>query len=1033
MKIGQSLYETGNTIVTQLIERLIHCGCVIRTPYRALLPAAFCLFACGLLGLSSTAQAQPTNVNLPNTTINSVSVTVQATNSITANNGYVVGGSATVTFIAGNSIVLGPGFQATGGSAAFTFQASVSGQQTVATPTFSPGAATYSAPPTVTISTATSGATIRYTMDGSTPSETAGTVYTGAITVNNSLTIKAIAYESGWTDSTVASATYTVTGPQPTISSISPGSGAPGNSVTISGYGFGTSGTVTFGGVAATTSNWGYVPPCTGQGCSGNPPATIQATVPSGIVGTVNAVVTAGGVPSPAFGFTVNEAAPSAVPPMTVTPPSATMSGAAGVEQGLTFTVSSPNGVGDLADVQVLMNWGVWGTDSCYVMYYPNSNQMYLLADDGSTPKGPLTPGTSGTQSNTQCTLDAATSSFQVTGNNLSLMLGLTFSSSFLGIQQAYVLADSLGGMSSGSFYAGNVGAWTVTGYSSQLPTGLLTSAPTTQGTGGTFTFQMTDVNGAGFMPQAYFGFGSSPSALGCSIALYHDPGTSSANGAWLLADNGSWSGPVLPGSGTVESNSNCTITGAGASGSDSGNGSGNVWTYTISVIFNAAFSGTQNIYVDVLDHAGQSTGYQLEGQYTVRYLFNDTFEVVLPTSATVTPGDTATYKIAVQQPGYAGTIGLMSLGGTCPNGDTVSFTNASGTSNADHTMTLSVPVPSNITWLWDGCVSINGDTTIDLSAVVWGNEVDYQGNVTMTLVVHTDGSAVAIVSPTSITLPAGVVNSQYQGAAGVTITASGGDGNYNWAATGLPPNLTMNSGTGVISGMPISAGPWNNVVVTVTDGPYGEAHQQYTITINPGTTPLVTTPTFSEPGGSYSSTQTVTISTTTSGATIRYTTDNSTPTETNGTQCSGSGSCSVTIASTTTLKAIAYESGWADSAVASAVYTITTAVANPTFSEPGGSYSSTQTVAVSTTTSGATIGYTIDGSTATEANGTQCSSPCSVTIASTTTLKAIAYESGWADSAVASAVYTITVCVPTKEYIYLGGRLIAVANCGAQ
>jgi hypothetical protein len=43
-----------------------------------------------------------------------------------------------------------------------------------AAPSFSPAGGTYSSGQTVAISTATSGALIRYTLDGSTPSETAG-------------------------------------------------------------------------------------------------------------------------------------------------------------------------------------------------------------------------------------------------------------------------------------------------------------------------------------------------------------------------------------------------------------------------------------------------------------------------------------------------------------------------------------------------------------------------------------------------------------------------------------------------------------------------------------------------------------------------------------------------------------------------------------------------------------------------------------------------------------------------------------------
>jgi hypothetical protein len=36
-----------------------------------------------------------------------------------------------------------------------------------------------------------------------------------------------------------------------------------------------------------------------------------------------------------------------------------------------------------------------------------------------------------------------------------------------------------------------------------------------------------------------------------------------------------------------------------------------------------------------------------------------------------------------------------------------------------------------------------------------------------------------------------------------VALTGTGGDGMYSWSATGLPPGLSMNSATGVISGVP--------------------------------------------------------------------------------------------------------------------------------------------------------------------------------------------------------------------------------------
>jgi hypothetical protein len=171
-----------------------------------------------------------------------------------------------------------------------------------------------------------------------------------------------------------------------------------------------------------------------------------------------------------------------------------------------------------------------------------------------------------------------------------------------------------------------------------------------------------------------------------------------------------------------------------------------------------------------------------------------------------------------------------------------------------------------------------------------------------------------------------------------------------------------------------------------------------------------VDTPMFSPGGGTYSSAQSVSITTSTSGATIRYTTDGSTPTSTTGTIYSSA----VSISSTSTLKAIAYKSGMVDSSVTSATYTINTGtVAAPQFSPAGGTYSSSQSVAITTSTSGATIRYTTDGSTPTSTTGTLYSS--AVSISSTTTLKAIAYKSGMTDSSVTTAAYTISGSGPTK------------------
>jgi len=78
----------------------------------------------------------------------------------------------------------------------------------VAQPAISPASGSYTGAQTVTI-TATPGAAIYYTTDGSTPT-TSSTVYTGPITVGASETITAIGAEAAYQNSIPVSATYTI-------------------------------------------------------------------------------------------------------------------------------------------------------------------------------------------------------------------------------------------------------------------------------------------------------------------------------------------------------------------------------------------------------------------------------------------------------------------------------------------------------------------------------------------------------------------------------------------------------------------------------------------------------------------------------------------------------------------------------------------------------------------------------------------------------------------------------------------------------
>ncbi len=187
--------------------------------------------------------------------------------------------------------------------------------------------------------------------------------------------------------------------------------------------------------------------------------------------------------------------------------------------------------------------------------------------------------------------------------------------------------------------------------------------------------------------------------------------------------------------------------------------------------------------------------------------------------------------------------------------------------------------------------------------------------------------------------------------------------------------------------------------------------------------TQTVATPYFNPTGGTYSTAQNVTISCSTSGATIYYSTDGSTP----SIRYTGP----VNISSTKTLKAKATKSGWTDSQIASTVYTInqTQTVATPYFTPPGGTYPTAQTVQIACTTGGATIRYTTNGTEPTQ-NSSTYSSP--INVSSTTTIKAKGFKYGWTPSNTATASYTINV-VPPDNMVYVPGGSFTMGDTRGQ
>jgi hypothetical protein len=154
-------------------------------------------------------------------------------------------------------------------------------------------------------STVTFNGTAATTITSWTATSIVATVPTGATTGSVVVTVSAVASNTKFF--TVVSA--------PSITSLSPTSGAVGASVTITGTSLGSTGVVTFNGTTATTTSWSST--------------RIIATVPTGAT-TGNVVVYASGVDSGGSSFTV-------VPAPSITSLSPT-SGAAGASVTITGT-----------------------------------------------------------------------------------------------------------------------------------------------------------------------------------------------------------------------------------------------------------------------------------------------------------------------------------------------------------------------------------------------------------------------------------------------------------------------------------------------------------------------------------------------------------------------------------------------------------------------------------------------------------------------------------------------------------------------
>ena len=321
---------------------------------------------------------------------------------------------------------------------------------------------------------------------------------------------------------------------------------------------------------------------------SGSVPVAMSNVLGASLEGNALAIAGSGGT------ISVTTGSPA---PVSVTPNSGS-----GSSQTFSFVSSSPRGYAALSTVLVVVNSTLANAEGCYFLYYPHSNLLYLANDASTAWAGSVTLGQSGTVQNSQCTVNAAASSFSGSGNYLTLNVALSFQTAFGGSKNMYM--DAYDGTDSGWQLKG---AWTVPGATGP-PAPVSVTPSSGSGSSQTFSFVSSSPRGYAALSTILVVVNSALAGAGGCYFLYYP----ASNLLYLANDAGTaWAGSVTLGqSGSVQ-NSQCAVNAAASSTS----GSGNNLTLNVALSFQAAFSGSKNIYMDAYD--GADSGWQLQGTWT--------------------------------------------------------------------------------------------------------------------------------------------------------------------------------------------------------------------------------------------------------------------------------------------------------------------------------------------------------------------------------------------------------------------------------
>jgi M6 family metalloprotease-like protein len=285
-----------------------------------------------------------------------------------------------------------------------------------------------------------------------------------------------------------------------------------------------------------------------------------------------------------------------------------------GASQTFTMKFSSPSGVSELI-AEVLINSTTVTSNACYVRYEAATRELRLRNDADTSWSDAVPIGSTLLLRNGRCAISAAGSSAEHGAFSLTLAIGLSFTSGFLGTKNLYLKAQA-GSSTTGWQLRGS---WTVD--SSIAVIGVLPGAG--EGQGQTFEILAGAAEEATYV-SILFSTSSSHQQSACFVQTYI---SGSGSYSWLLNDAGTdWGSGGSMGSSAVLQNSQCAVHLQKSSVSATIQET----SVRVSIWFKPSFAGQKFIFTRI-----SGSPFQLRGHYIVAFSSNTGPAAVFRDSAT--------------------------------------------------------------------------------------------------------------------------------------------------------------------------------------------------------------------------------------------------------------------------------------------------------------------------------------------------------------------------------------------------------------